>query len=459
MAFYPDVSTGETFKPNAQLSNDVRHLINGMNGFSSKATKNRRFDTMTIKCYNATTETIALGTAVSIDSTDVAVDEILPIVPYDGTTFSGVTQSTLLAGECGEVVVIGSVSVEATGSGDWVTPVTGGTFIRSSSGVGRILLADEDTSNMLVFLGMDMGSGDSYNSYFKIIDVTDYTAETLVYKISIVDGRTYDPSVPTNGDDLRCLVNGQTWAIAPRISATVDLTDETSIVYIYLTAQINGVGTSGGTYEPYISYSSEPLTFVKGADFISALIGRVSLKGTVMSIVQDNYGELRLNAGDPYYVKWTEQDVFPGYFQDKIEKEGTLVRPYSTGGYMALDWVYDRIDGYPTDNDYSSGDLVLALDAPEAYEGLGSLVWKPIQSIIEDFIEDRLITNVIIDTSLQSLLQASDPDADGVVTISLADSVPANSVLMTDNMGNLVWQAYNLCDSEATEEQHEFLDA
>ena len=33
MAFYGDVTPGEAFKPSAALSNDIRHLLNGLNGF------------------------------------------------------------------------------------------------------------------------------------------------------------------------------------------------------------------------------------------------------------------------------------------------------------------------------------------------------------------------------------------------------------------------------------------
>ena len=33
MAFYGDVTPGEEFRPSAALSNDIRHFLNGLNGF------------------------------------------------------------------------------------------------------------------------------------------------------------------------------------------------------------------------------------------------------------------------------------------------------------------------------------------------------------------------------------------------------------------------------------------
>ena len=36
MAFFPDVTRGDKFKPDALLSNNVRHIVNAMNGFSAK---------------------------------------------------------------------------------------------------------------------------------------------------------------------------------------------------------------------------------------------------------------------------------------------------------------------------------------------------------------------------------------------------------------------------------------
>ena len=36
MAFFPDVSPGDKFKPNALLSNNIRHIVNALNGFNGK---------------------------------------------------------------------------------------------------------------------------------------------------------------------------------------------------------------------------------------------------------------------------------------------------------------------------------------------------------------------------------------------------------------------------------------
>ena len=52
MAYYPDVQPGDKFQPNALLANDVRHLLNRMDGFTGGVSKATRQNYTTIKVYS-----------------------------------------------------------------------------------------------------------------------------------------------------------------------------------------------------------------------------------------------------------------------------------------------------------------------------------------------------------------------------------------------------------------------
>ena len=68
MSFYPDVAPGDTFVPNAKLSNDVRHLVNAAHGFQDCFQKGGSPGSVRISVFNATEEIIPQNTAVVFSS-------------------------------------------------------------------------------------------------------------------------------------------------------------------------------------------------------------------------------------------------------------------------------------------------------------------------------------------------------------------------------------------------------
>ena len=108
MSFYPDVSPGEPFAPNAKLSNDVRHLVNAAHGFQDCFQKGGSPGSVRVSVFNATEEPIPLNTAVVFTS-DAPRGEVLPVKPApSGTTDFGILLKTLAPNESGSCLLIGT---------------------------------------------------------------------------------------------------------------------------------------------------------------------------------------------------------------------------------------------------------------------------------------------------------------------------------------------------------------
>ncbi len=165
MASFPEVTVKDKFEPNARLSNAVRNMVNSADGFKAGAQKRTNTNVIRVACYNATTSTITSGTAVMFGETAIA-DDVYPIKPYDGTADAlwGVLSTTIEAQGCGSAVVMGCVTVNASGSGDYVTANADGTFVRGDEGVPIIYASG---SSCLILLGGG-SSGSGYSGNFAV---------------------------------------------------------------------------------------------------------------------------------------------------------------------------------------------------------------------------------------------------------------------------------------------------
>ena len=86
MAFYGDVTPGEEFRPSAALSNDIRHFLNGLNGFGGNPFGANGAGTVRIQAYNATGGEIRAGTAVNFDESKRMSGDAVPmkaLLPYE----------------------------------------------------------------------------------------------------------------------------------------------------------------------------------------------------------------------------------------------------------------------------------------------------------------------------------------------------------------------------------------
>ena len=140
MSFYPDVSPGDPFKPNARLSNDIRHLVNAAHGFQDCRQKSVPFGAVRVSVYNASTTLIPANTAVVFTS-GVTKGNTLPVKQAPaGTSEFGIVTRALAPKECGSCIMIGTATVDvAEGTGNFVKPGSDRTFVRASSGTAKIL--------------------------------------------------------------------------------------------------------------------------------------------------------------------------------------------------------------------------------------------------------------------------------------------------------------------------------
>ena len=151
MSFYPDVSPGDRFVPNAQLSNDIRHLVNAAHGFQDCRQKGVPFGSVRVSVYNATEETIPSNTAVVFTS-DVTKGDTLPVKQAPaGTAEFGIVTRALAPNECGSCILIGTATVAvAEGTGNFAKPSDTRIFIRASTGTAKILHSSETKAVILL---------------------------------------------------------------------------------------------------------------------------------------------------------------------------------------------------------------------------------------------------------------------------------------------------------------------
>jgi hypothetical protein len=151
MSFYPDVSPGDPFKPNAKLSNDVRRLVNMSHGFQDCRQKSVPHGSVRVSVYNASTVSIPINSAV-IFTTDALHGDVLPVKKAPaGTTEFGIVQKTLAPNECGSCLLIGIATVTlGSGSGNFVKPSSTKAFTRTSSGTAKILYSTGTTGVILL---------------------------------------------------------------------------------------------------------------------------------------------------------------------------------------------------------------------------------------------------------------------------------------------------------------------
>lgn len=73
----------------------------------------------------------------------------------------------------------------------------------------------------------------AYNSYFKLVLVTEQNGENTQYKVAVVDGATYDPTTHSSGE-MPCKVNNMSFSVAPFI--TEDAIQDYTLFLVKFTA-------------------------------------------------------------------------------------------------------------------------------------------------------------------------------------------------------------------------------
>ena len=167
MAFFPDVSRGQEFTPNALLSNNVRHLINALNGFAGKPIS-ATGGMIRIQVYNNSGSTIAAGTAVSFSDSGSLCDNAVPVEPLtDPAKPWGVLVNQLEAKGIGSCIICGPVTVKVSGSGDYAAPTKSSPsiFTRGATGSPVIFASDGKAVILLGAIAQDVYDGPFALSY------------------------------------------------------------------------------------------------------------------------------------------------------------------------------------------------------------------------------------------------------------------------------------------------------
>jgi len=120
MAYFPDVIPGQRISHSALLENNIRHVVNAFNGYGSNSVSyGVQRQNNTVSVYNTAQTSIVANTAVSFVS---CAENILGVVPYNGSDVFGITASNIDVNSVGSAVISGCVFVACSGSGTKASP-------------------------------------------------------------------------------------------------------------------------------------------------------------------------------------------------------------------------------------------------------------------------------------------------------------------------------------------------
>lgn len=167
MAFFPDVSRGDDFQPNALLSNNVRHIVNALNGFSAKPLT-ASGGMIRIQVYNNSSGTLEAGTAVGFSENGSLCGDAVPAEPIqDASKPWGVLVNRLGEKAMGSCILSGPAQVSLSGSGDYARPDVSSpaTFTRGATGAPVIFASDGKGVILLGAISQDIYDGPFALSY------------------------------------------------------------------------------------------------------------------------------------------------------------------------------------------------------------------------------------------------------------------------------------------------------
>lgn len=167
MAYFPDVQPGDPFQPNALLSNNIRHLINRMNGVTGGAIIGTPSGIVKVKVYCE--NDLETGTAVNFKEGGSFCEDAIPCIKFkDATKPWGVIARGLAAHEIGECIISGPATIKTSGSsGDFAEPQASDpvTFKRGTSGAQILFTSGEKSIINLGAATTDVYTGPFAMSY------------------------------------------------------------------------------------------------------------------------------------------------------------------------------------------------------------------------------------------------------------------------------------------------------
>lgn len=166
MAYFPDVTRGEAFKPNTLLSNNLRRLVNTMNGFDAKPLT-ATGGMIRIQVYNNSAAVIKGGTAVNFSENGTLCGDAVPAELLKDTAKPwGVVVNDLAAKALGSCVVSGPATVSLSGTGDYAEPSVSNpaSFTRGFAGAPVLFASD---GKGVIILGGNAADG-TYDGPFAL---------------------------------------------------------------------------------------------------------------------------------------------------------------------------------------------------------------------------------------------------------------------------------------------------
>lgn len=256
MAYFPDVSAGDTFIPNALLSNNVRRLVNTLNGFHAKPMPGTcGMIRIPVYCESE----LEGGTAVNFAENGSFCGDAVPCEPLkDSAKPWGVVARHLAAKEIGDCIISGPATVKiSTGNGAYAVPdkSSPAVFIRGSSGAQILFAAD---GKAVLNLGAG-GGGGPYSGPFAV---------------TVNENR-----LQVNSGS--CLINLTEFFVE---EATLSVP---SSGFVVLESWFSGTAPE----TPQIKFaSSRPKQELKK---VAVVLASVSRDGDTLSVIQNQYGDIR----------------------------------------------------------------------------------------------------------------------------------------------------------------------
>lgn len=158
MPSWPDVVPGGEIEHHALLENQLRRMVNSVNGFMGGIQRATSGGVVRVQIWNAGIEAFVAGQPVAFDNTKDICGEALPAVPVtDPSKPWGVCVNLLEPMAMGDCIVAGPAKVTLTGdSGDYAKP-EGTVFVRGT-GTARVLHCDAE-GKAVILLGGTGGGG------------------------------------------------------------------------------------------------------------------------------------------------------------------------------------------------------------------------------------------------------------------------------------------------------------
>lgn len=163
MAYFPDVAPGDPFRPDAQLSNAVRGMVNARNRSSAGGQQASSSDSLVI--WNASSNQIEAFSAINFPEGETFLGEAVPAVPlFDETIPWGVSLGNIPPGGIGNCAVSGTVEVKCSGSGRMALPSPDSPHVFKLGEEGERVLYSGNGKAVLLLAG----GGYSWNGPFAL---------------------------------------------------------------------------------------------------------------------------------------------------------------------------------------------------------------------------------------------------------------------------------------------------